>query len=665
MDDLDAEKARELIEQLVDRFPALSNELKNLGISAKKGSVDFTKTLKDLNRDVEKGRASFKQIVNSIESLDDAIDDLGSTTADNAKKSKLLQQREELVKLAANERTKEASIAFGKSLTNGATKLTADLTKSLQSGASGTEVSTILLNSAIDAVTGAVGGLGGFLTSVGKDLAGTKGWGAAIGSVIYVGGKAMQLGAEASAKFLKFSVEVLAKELAKTEKAFNTVNASGAIFADGMSGMREASVGAGLTLEQFSKVISKQSADLAMSGVGVAEGARKVGEVGKIFDQNNGRIREQLQNLGYGFEEQAEITATVMANIRRTAQSVNPAMLAVETQKYAENLRLISALTGEDAKAKTKQVQEQNQIAAFQNEIAKKGPEVAAQIDASMALMSETEKKAFRDRVIYNGSVINQEAAIYEATNRAAADKGRLLYDKFINNMFDPTAVAQANAQYAQAMIGSFRANQALFVGAYATGDSSLQAVSQAGIDVYNQAIKMSKEGVAGVLASLTELKDTQDPLTTGMTGATRAAQEMAVLLEDKLLPLLGTYAQTTEKINAGMAQFLNFITGKGPEPSPVPLPPGFTPPKTIGEAISSPGMAIGGISTGPISGYSEVLHGTEAVVPLPDNKSIPVSLDSSSITASINQQTGVLAEILRAMQSTNSLTSQIAQNSY
>ena len=34
-----------------------------------------------------------------------------------------------------------------------------------------------------------------------------------------------------------------------------------------------------------------------------------------------------------------------------------------------------------------------------------------------------------------------------------------------------------------------------------------------------------------------------------------------------------------------------------------------------------------GGIAKGPRAGYPAVLHGTEAVVPLPDNRSIPVDL--------------------------------------
>jgi len=39
------------------------------------------------------------------------------------------------------------------------------------------------------------------------------------------------------------------------------------------------------------------------------------------------------------------------------------------------------------------------------------------------------------------------------------------------------------------------------------------------------------------------------------------------------------------------------------------------------------PGYAVGGIAKGPNAGYPAMLHGTEAVVPLPNNRSIPVDL--------------------------------------
>jgi hypothetical protein len=76
-------------------------------------------------------------------------------------------------------------------------------------------------------------------------------------------------------------------------------------------------------------------------------------------------------------------------------------------------------------------------------------------------------------------------------------------------------------------------------------------------------------------------------------------------------------------------------------------------------------GKKYGGISSGPVSGYTEVLHGTEAVVPLPDNRSIPVTLDSSSITNAMTTQTEHLARLITAMEKNNALTSGILQNTY
>ena len=42
--------------------------------------------------------------------------------------------------------------------------------------------------------------------------------------------------------------------------------------------------------------------------------------------------------------------------------------------------------------------------------------------------------------------------------------------------------------------------------------------------------------------------------------------------------------------------------------------------------------FATGGIARGPKSGYAAELHGTEAVVPLPNGESIPVSLTTSGM---------------------------------
>jgi 3-methyladenine DNA glycosylase AlkD len=434
--------------------------------------------------------------------------------------------------------------------------------------------------------------------------------------------------------------------------------------------------------------------------MGVAEGARKVGQVGKIFDANGSYLRKQMQRLGYGFEEQAEITATVMGNVKRAGQSMNSEQLAKETQKYMENLRLVSALTGEDAKAKAKANQDQNQIAAFQQELALMGPEMAAQIDLAMTGMTEIEKKNFRDRVVFHGAVLNEEGAIYEATNRAAATKGAELYNKFLNHAFDASAVVDANAKYRDQTLQSFKDNQAIFIGGYATNDATLQAVSAAYLEARVRDLKQTKEGVDKVQDDIKNAKIPTNDLTEGMIKASTAAQALSIRLEEKLLPLLSKYADMTGSMLTGLQNLIDMAYGKTKTPGPKVGPGpndltglsddrrtnsqkakddedvragrkkynslGFDQPNVDPYEVGNrKGRALGGISTGPVSGYMELLHGTEAVVPLSDGRSIPVSLDSSSITAAVNQQSGILSEILRAMQNSNSLTSQIVQNSY
>ena len=76
-------------------------------------------------------------------------------------------------------------------------------------------------------------------------------------------------------------------------------------------------------------------------------------------------------------------------------------------------------------------------------------------------------------------------------------------------------------------------------------------------------------------------------------------------------------------------------------------------------------GKAKGGISEGPISGYSETLHGREAVIPLPDNRGIPVQLDTGGINTQLAQQSNILTDILTAMKENNKYTSGILQQGY
>lgn len=702
MDDESLRRFEEGIQELADRLGITNPILKSFANTAKKSSAEFKKSIEDLNKEVKKGQRGYADQLRKIEELNDAIDGLTGSNEDASKKQQLLLQREELVRAAANQRMKEAAEKFGNELTVNALQSTNKFVRQMQTNSSGAELSQTVMNAAIDATATTLGAVGTAAQTAGTGLLAVPNLvSKVVGGLLLTAGTVFDFAGEAGKATLKFANEILAEELRKTEKAFTATNAAGAVFANGMEGMRNASYDAGLNLQQFSNVISKQSGDLALSGMGVAEGARKVGQVGKIFDANGGFLRKQMQRLGYGFEEQAELTATIMGNMARSGKSFDAPTLAKETQKYAENLRLVSALTGEDAKAKAKQVQEQNQIAAFQQKIAEMGPEAAAQIDLAMANMTEVEKKAFRDRVVFNGAVIGEEQAIYEATNRAAAEKGAELYTKFLNHAFDASAVIDSNAKYREQTLQSFKDNQAIFVAGYATSDATLQSVSAAYLEARTRDLKTTQEAETKVREDIAKAKKPTNELTEGMVAASTAAQSLSINLEKKLLPLLGTYANATGTMLTGLQNLINLAygTNKSDNKGHTTLDAlthvlkqtayggagGAGVGALVGGIGALPGAVIGGgggltkglvdiykgeyanggVAKGPVSGYSATLHGTEAVVPLPDNRSIPVSLDSSSITAAVNQQSSILSEILRAMQNNNSLTSQIVQNSY
>lgn len=74
-------------------------------------------------------------------------------------------------------------------------------------------------------------------------------------------------------------------------------------------------------------------------------------------------------------------------------------------------------------------------------------------------------------------------------------------------------------------------------------------------------------------------------------------------------------------------------------------------------------GYEFGGIVSGPKSGYQALLHGTEAVVPLPNGRNIPVevtSQDNGMLTAQLDK----LDELIRIMQNQVSVSTKILQAS-
>jgi len=90
----------------------------------------------------------------------------------------------------------------------------------------------------------------------------------------------------------------------------------------------------------------------------------------------------------------------------------------------------------------------------------------------------------------------------------------------------------------------------------------------------------------------------------------------------------------------------------------------GFSPLANDPPHIQMPSAATGGILSGPMGGYQAMLHGNEAVVPLPDGKTIPMknkgNSGSKEQTALLTMELEKLDSMLAVMQKQNDITNRI-----
>lgn len=508
----------------------------------------------DVEKKLKKSGNSYSAVINDLNRLEETIESVADTGQDAILKQQMQTRLDLLTRKAANEQYRKLAVDAGAELVKGLVNYNIARAKALigavQSDASGFQMAGDLAVASIDAQNKTVQGVATVAGSVGSALTMLPGPAKKVGIGLVALGGAVGFASEKMSDLAKFGIEVAVKELEKTAKAYNESAVAGALFADGLEGLRNTAHEANLTVAQFANVLKNNSGDLAAAGIGQVEAAKQVGRVGKAFKESG--VQDQLIKLGYSFEEQAALTAETMASMRRTAGGrVSDAEVATQTAKYAENLRLIASLTGEDAKKKVQAVQEQNNILAFQQELAKKSPQQRAEIDKAMALMTEQERKNFRERVIF-GDVINKEGAIFEANVSGAREKSLALVDSFNNNRLTVEAVAEANAQYGDQIRESILQQQALGQAAYAAG-GALGDVAKAMMESVTQSTTQTKEALDANKANIEAAKTTQNELTNQYVAATKSAQDLKIAVEIELTGAIKNFAKIANSILDGV----------------------------------------------------------------------------------------------------------------
>ena len=647
-----------------------------------------------------------KGVKGSFAALADVSDDLKilesviEKTTDAEEKRLLGVRREELVKKSINSMLLGSAVDFAGSLRKlaigGIANTTSSFVRGLQNNSSATELSSTLMNGAVDLTTGAITRTGEALSKAGEITSGFGGKAKWAGIAAQGLGMGLTAFADSANKLVKFGIEVLSKEVEKTVKSFNDASSSGALFADGMTGMRNAAGAAGLTVEQFSGVVKQYSSDIAASGMGVTEGSRRIG--GALSAGGNS-LKTNLLNLGYGFEEQAGLVAEVMKDMRGSGGPLRAsnAQVAAQTEKYAENLRTITAITGEDAKKKMEAVRQQASQLAFQQKLAGMDEKQRTNIVNAMGNMSELERKNFMDMMNF-GSVINKEGAVAAALSKGLSDSVNASYQAAQDGTLDEIKQRQITSQYGDQIKKDLLLNVEIAT-AQAAGIGgligSLGEILGKELEFRN---RFNKDSIEASENSVKSQKETNDKLTKSVSEAADAAQKLKISLEKELTSTIGEFANISLKmlklvqdqlkelglgetkkepglidkygrgaleyggaaIGAGVGAVAGGIAGFA-QGSVVPVvgnvvgagvggvsggalggTMGYGFGKTIADFFNLPSYAQGGITKG-LSLAGEA--GPEAVIPLDNNRSVPVKLDLSKFEKPINRSDLLPAE--------------------
>jgi len=320
-----------------------------------KGTGNSAKLAKDAEKTQEKEIDNRKK---NIKTLEDAAKEATKGSAATSAFSKYLTNAGAGM-TAGLAQSGTALLGFGKTLATSALAVAASFATTYDQmakdpiGAAATMLATNIDifaaagKTAVDVVGGVAKGLSSAIPVVGG----------AVGGIVDAMGTAAKAAIDFAASVLKMANQVFAQEFKKSADMLHNFTKAGASFAGGMTEMRNIAHDSGVGMETFSKIVTTSGEEIRNMGLNQADGARAVAAGMKAltttFGNSGGNLRDEMLAMGFTYEEQGQIVAQMGAQMKAQGQNIKnlaPSELARQTKEYATNLKVISDITGQDAK---------------------------------------------------------------------------------------------------------------------------------------------------------------------------------------------------------------------------------------------------------------------------------------------------------------------------
>lgn len=544
------------LSRLGAQFQGLTSTLSGFGTNVRSTGFNVNQSLQRLKSDLDRGRLSYRDAASEARRLERQFDNLQESTKQSIAGQRMAAIQQRISAQLLGEGVGQAVSDMGKlgiaSAFDYFKNQLITAADSLQKNVGGTQMAFNLQNQALRDQAKILDGFGTAAAGAAAQLMLVPGGQTLAG--IFAGGAVALKGFSWLISQTEEALKILQGEISKTNEAFKVMTNAGAIFTDGMTGVRNASAEVGLDLKDFSEMVGKNTDVLGKLGGSVSQGITRFTAVSREMRD----FREGLLNLGYTVEDQAQLTIDYMAILQRSGQLEGKTAkdIAVATDAYLTNLRAITAFTGEDAKKAMQRSAQVSRQLAVEEKLSRMDEKAQARFRAGVETMPEFMQKGLMQTFL--GAITDPDTAVAlqqvpaygELLNRTMADinnaalSEKEIGDNYQRNLKELGGTIQQQARSLGSSIGIAEG-----LGGSLTGlTRMLEEMREQGIKGANA----QKENTTVTSETTKGLKNTLDPLTNEVNKAQVAFRDMSALITKDLNVALNKFAKE------GLPGFLN-----------------------------------------------------------------------------------------------------------
>ena len=538
----------------------------------------YTAKINEINEQVKKGditRAEAQQ--NIIAIRDKAAESIKNPELRQAfeAQAKAIERNAKITNMISSEFAQSAKQNIVAGLKNVSASFV-DIMRSYQSGSSQIGLATSVLQNGVSLAGQGIQGAGSAIGAAGSAMStASNKYAKGIGAALSLVGPAVSMFGSAASKVAGTVIPFLSTELENQIQNFQSLNKSGVTLGGGLTELRAVAHQARLPLESLSNIVKANTESLAIMGGGVTGGTKKLAAA---LDTGGMDFRKRLLNLGFSIEEQGGIVADVALDMRRAGadmSKITPKELIDRADSLAKNYKVISDITGQDAKKLREKANVELQQVGVRAEMQKRmraGDEGVAARFGVLQTMAASAGPLFNDvvrQLLGQGQLMGETAKNFSVFGPAATDFQQTVLD--IKN--DPSLSPEEQTKRMNDAYAKFNAAasapemqgmlQTLGAG-IETGSSSLAGLARAVGEAITGTDKFTIDGAKKAADSAAALAETQDKLTGQMNSAVIAANDFKVTIQDKILneKVLEKFAEYTGKATTELSNMVDTFAG-------------------------------------------------------------------------------------------------------